>query len=61
MRASVRRPIRKGADLHAVVMRHDLKFCRWHTKRQGYPCAISEDGTPLDELFLYTESVFEAE
>lgn len=55
MGASIRRPIRKGADLHAVVMRHDLKFCRWHTKRQGYPCAISEDGTLSDELFLYTE------
>ena len=57
----IRRLIRNGADLHAVVPRNDLRFCRWFTKQAGYPCAISEDGTPLDELFMWTESVFEAE
>ena len=57
----IRRLIRNGADLHAVVPRNDLKSCRWFTKWAGYPCAISEDGTPLDELFMWTESVFEAE
>ena len=57
----IRRLIRNRADLHAVVPRHDLKFSRWHTKWRGYPCAISEDGTPLDELFMWIKSVFEAE
>ncbi|KAL9024162.1 MAG: hypothetical protein Q9196_006721, partial [Gyalolechia fulgens] len=57
----IRRLIRNGVDLHAVVPRKDLELCRWSTKRGCYPCAISEDGTPLDELFAWTNLVFEAE
>ena len=53
--------LRKRSSLHSPVlkvwgieeMRHDL--------RPTYPCKVLEHGTPLDELFLSTDTPFEAE
>ena len=53
--------LRKRSSLHSPVlkvfgieeMRHDL--------RPTYPCKALEFGTPLDELFLWTNTPFEGE
>lgn len=45
----VRTLIRSGADIHAKV-RRDLK----RLDQSKYLCPVSENGTPLDELFKYT-------
>ena len=42
----LRKLIRRGADLHAPVRRNPKDV-----KEIGYPCLLSEYGTPLDELF----------
>ena len=43
---TLRALIRRGAGLHPLV-RRDLRVL----KGSGYPCPLSEYGTPLDELF----------
>ena len=50
----VRRLIHTGVDLHAPIPRGHL------FDPQGYPCVLSPHGTPLDELFAYTHTPWEA-
>ena len=50
----VRRLIRTAVNIHAPMPRGD-----WY-KPQKYPWVMSPHGTPLDELFTYTQTAWEA-
>lgn len=52
----VRTLIRSGADVHARV-RRDLTFL----DQSEYLCSVRDNGTPLDELFMYTMDPFEGQ
>lgn len=55
----IRRLLRNGVDVHAIVPRRhcDENLITMFTSH--YPCRISEPPTPLDELFSWTETPFE--
>ena len=54
----IRTLVRRGADLHAPVPREGLD---WYDKAfSPFPCEPPPYVTPLDELFMWTDSPFEA-
>ncbi len=53
--------LRKGADLHSPVPRSASIEDINEQHDVVYPCNILEYGTPLDELFRWTETPFEGE
>lgn len=50
----IRRLIRSGVDVHTAIPR-PRRF-----NPQEYPCVLSPHGTPLDELFTYLHTPWEA-
>ena len=54
----IRKLLHIGVDIHAPVPRGNF----FHSSQsESYPCTLSTHGTPLDELFTYTNTAGEAQ